>query len=398
MRRGARFYLRVKVPVDLCSILGRQQIWKALGTSERREAIRRYFPARAQLQATFEQARRLDLSADDARRMVTDWLHTLDRQTAQADFELCGPDLSEAMAELDQELFELRAGADVTTDAHRMLLANGWPARPHTIGRISTRRMVPISEPAGLDELMRRALIELTLRRRDRLHRRPAVGYDPMFGAQSVSSITLAGLIDRFTGDRASHLSHDHAIQYQALFRLLRELWGHGGVAIEVFLPLSAPARIQALAPAHLARGGRARAPARHSTHGPCHRQRLSQPAQHGGDEGMLPELAARLTGSSDVFEHLGRRPWASVNKITAHDGFTLQDLVSYNHKHNEANLEDNRDGTDANYSWNHGHEGPTDDPAITALRERQKCQTACNLDPRSASNFDPQGGCPGSA
>jgi isoamylase len=91
------------------------------------------------------------------------------------------------------------------------------------------------------------------------------------------------------------------------------------------------------------------------------------------GDEGMLPELASRLTGSSDVFEHLGRRPWASVNKITAHDGFTLEDLVSYDHKHNEANLEDNRDGTDANYSWNHGHEGPTDDPAITALRERQK-------------------------
>jgi isoamylase len=91
------------------------------------------------------------------------------------------------------------------------------------------------------------------------------------------------------------------------------------------------------------------------------------------GDEGMLPELASRLTGSSDVFEHLGRRPWASVNKITAHDGFTLQDLVSYNHKHNEANLEDNRDGTDANYSWNHGQEGPSDSPAISALRERQK-------------------------
>ncbi len=91
------------------------------------------------------------------------------------------------------------------------------------------------------------------------------------------------------------------------------------------------------------------------------------------GDEGMLPELASRLTGSSDIFEHLGRRPWASINKITAHDGFTLQDLVSYDHKHNEANHEDNRDGTDANYSWNHGHEGPTDDPEIAALRDRQK-------------------------
>ena len=91
------------------------------------------------------------------------------------------------------------------------------------------------------------------------------------------------------------------------------------------------------------------------------------------GDQGMLPELAARLTGSSDLFEHLGRRSWASVNKITAHDGFTLQDLVSYDRKHNAANFEDNRDGTDANYSWNHGHEGPTADPAIVALRQRQK-------------------------
>ena len=226
MRRGARFYLRVKVPVDLRSTLGRQQIWKALGTSDRREAIRRYFPARAQLEATFEQARRLQLSPEDARRMVTEWLHTLDRQTAPADFELCGPDLSEAMAEVDQELFELRAGADVSTEAHRMLIQNGWPARPHKVGPINTRHMVPVAEPAGLDELVRRALVEHTLRRRDRLHRKPSASYDPMFAAQPVSSITLAGLIDRFTGDRASHLSHDHAIQYQALFRLLRELWG----------------------------------------------------------------------------------------------------------------------------------------------------------------------------
>ncbi|MEM7023232.1 MAG: glycogen debranching enzyme GlgX, partial [Pseudomonadota bacterium] len=91
------------------------------------------------------------------------------------------------------------------------------------------------------------------------------------------------------------------------------------------------------------------------------------------GDEGMLPELAGRLAGSSDFFEHQGRRPWASVNKITSHDGFTLQDVVSYDRKHNEANLESNHDGHGANNSWNHGVEGPTDDPAVTALRERQK-------------------------
>ena len=83
--------------------------------------------------------------------------------------------------------------------------------------------------------------------------------------------------------------------------------------------------------------------------------------------------LASRLAGSADLFNKRGRRPWASVNFVTAHDGFTLNDLVSYNDKHNEANGEDNRDGNSHNRSWNCGAEGPTDDPAIRALRERQK-------------------------
>jgi isoamylase len=91
------------------------------------------------------------------------------------------------------------------------------------------------------------------------------------------------------------------------------------------------------------------------------------------GDEGKLPELAKRITGSGDLFNRRGRKPWASVNFVTAHDGFTLHDLVSYNDKHNEANGEDNRDGHSHNHSWNHGVEGPTDDPEISALRDRQK-------------------------
>jgi isoamylase len=90
------------------------------------------------------------------------------------------------------------------------------------------------------------------------------------------------------------------------------------------------------------------------------------------GDPGQVAELAYRLTGSSDLYEMGGRRPYASVNFVTAHDGFTLADLVSYNEKHNEANGEANRDGTDDNGSWNCGVEGPTDDPTIIALRERQ--------------------------
>jgi isoamylase len=79
------------------------------------------------------------------------------------------------------------------------------------------------------------------------------------------------------------------------------------------------------------------------------------------------------VTGSGDLFNRRGRKPWASVNFVTAHDGFTLNDLVSYDHKHNEANGEDNRDGHSDNKSWNHGAEGPTDNPEIIALRERQK-------------------------
>jgi isoamylase len=83
--------------------------------------------------------------------------------------------------------------------------------------------------------------------------------------------------------------------------------------------------------------------------------------------------FASRFTGSSDLYESDGRHPFASINFITAHDGFTLNDLVSYNEKHNEANQEGNRDGTDDNRSWNHGVEGPADDPEIIELREREK-------------------------
>ncbi|MGA3251321.1 MAG: glycogen debranching protein GlgX [Paraburkholderia sp.] len=91
------------------------------------------------------------------------------------------------------------------------------------------------------------------------------------------------------------------------------------------------------------------------------------------GDEGIVPDLARRLTGSGDKFNRRGRRPWASVNFIAAHDGFTTNDLVSYNDKHNEANGEDNKDGHSDNKSWNFGVEGPTDDADIRQQRERQK-------------------------
>lgn len=91
------------------------------------------------------------------------------------------------------------------------------------------------------------------------------------------------------------------------------------------------------------------------------------------GADSMLGEFALRFTGSPDLYEGNNRKPSASINFVTAHDGFTLHDLVSYNEKHNEANGEDNRDGENHNRSWNCGEEGPTDSPEITELRERQK-------------------------
>ena len=91
------------------------------------------------------------------------------------------------------------------------------------------------------------------------------------------------------------------------------------------------------------------------------------------GDEGRIGEMGYRLTGSPDLYRHNGRRPYASINFVTAHDGFTLNDLVRYNEKHNEANGDGNKDGDSNNLSWNCGVEGPTDESQINALRERQR-------------------------
>src|SRR2546423_10394691 len=98
------------------------------------------------------------------------------------------------------------------------------------------------------------------------------------------------------------------------------------------------------------------------------------------GEPATLAEFASRFTGSSDLYQDDGRRPYASINFITAHDGFTLHDLVSYNEKHNEANGEDNQDGESHNRSWNCGVEGATDEPEVTRLRERQKRNFLCTL------------------
>ncbi|MDB6095452.1 MAG: isoamylase [Verrucomicrobia bacterium] len=98
------------------------------------------------------------------------------------------------------------------------------------------------------------------------------------------------------------------------------------------------------------------------------------------GESGLLSAIAHRLSGSADLYQGQDRTPSASINFITAHDGFTLEDLVSYNEKHNEANKDDNRDGSNHNDSWNCGAEGPTEDSEIVALRERQKRNLWCTL------------------
>ena len=98
------------------------------------------------------------------------------------------------------------------------------------------------------------------------------------------------------------------------------------------------------------------------------------------GDPGQTAEMAAKVLGSAPTYEHSGRKPWASINFLTAHDGFTLRDLVSFNHKHNEANGEDNRDGHSHNVSWNHGVEGKTSDQGILDLRLRQRMNMLATL------------------
>ena len=103
------------------------------------------------------------------------------------------------------------------------------------------------------------------------------------------------------------------------------------------------------------------------------HKYRDTMRAYWKGDGGLIGEFAQRFTGSSDLYNRSSRRPYASINFVAAHDGFTLADVVSYNDKHNEANGEENRDGHSHNLSWNCGVEGPSDDAQVLALRARQQ-------------------------
>jgi integrase len=246
MARGRRWYLRAKVPVDLGGFLGRQEIWRSLGTGDHAAAVKLYRRARADLDAWFDQQRRRRDAGErlngEAPRLVTQWFHQQERRAAHTDFALSGELLHEALAEVEQDLVDLlagEAGADVEAVVNAVLLANGWPARAHTVGSISTQRTkvaeAPDEHRAALSGSVRQGLVELARRRRDRLQGRPHVGYDPLFNVAVVQSgakrdgtdgITLGELIEQFSADKTARLSPGKVTEYHALFRLLRDAWG----------------------------------------------------------------------------------------------------------------------------------------------------------------------------
>ncbi|HET6519983.1 MAG TPA: DUF6538 domain-containing protein, partial [Geminicoccaceae bacterium] len=246
VRRGARYYVRVRIPLDLVETIGRTEVWKSLKTADFREAVRKYFPARAALQETLQEARRRaangKLSVDEALRIVQAWLRETDRKAATADFGLFADDLRDALAETEQDLRGLIEGEDaesVQGALDRALIAAGWPARPHHVGSIATKRVrvADAEPPAELVELARRSLIEMARRRLDRLQGRPGTPVDPLFangaavhpvanGHEGAGGLTIGELIAEFSAERAPGLKAKTTLDYGMLFRALRELWG----------------------------------------------------------------------------------------------------------------------------------------------------------------------------
>ena len=241
MRRRERwFYVRTKVPVDLIPFLGRREVWRSLKTADHREAVRRYHPALAKLGQEFEDARRRRDAGDrlngEMPRLVLDWFRRSEQ--AHADFDLTGEALRDAIGETEQLLYELTAdGAeeDVSAVIDRVLIDAGWPARRHAVGSIKTRRMVADGEvPSSLHGLVRRALIESARRRLDRLQGQPARPVDTLFNGAAVhpvaqddqTGLTLAELIEQFETETTPRIGFSKRVEYQALFRALRDVWG----------------------------------------------------------------------------------------------------------------------------------------------------------------------------
>jgi len=210
MRRKARWYLRVKIPVDLKSFLHPQQeVWRSLKTGDHSVAVKRYRRARALLDQWFDQQRRRRDARErldgEAPRFVVDWFRETDRRIAHADFGLFDDLLHEALGETEQDLLELRNGGadeEVSAAVNKILIANGWPVRPHTVGSISTGR-TKYADASNEEhkDLARRALIELARRSRDRLQGIPARPVDPLFKGAPSPGLSSAS---RRTGPRGS--------------------------------------------------------------------------------------------------------------------------------------------------------------------------------------------------
>jgi hypothetical protein len=180
VRRKARWYLRSRIPADLTDFLKRAEVWRSLGTVEYREAIRRYPSARLTLQRWFDQQRaRRDAGeklSGAVPGLVAGWFHAQEHRAAHLDCALCGDDLLDALGETEAVLADLLAGeggADVQSAIDQFLINAGWPSRPHVVGAIATKRGTVADGPdehrAALAELVRRALIEMAGRPRERL-------------------------------------------------------------------------------------------------------------------------------------------------------------------------------------------------------------------------------------
>jgi integrase len=243
VRRQARWYLRSRVPADLTDFLKRAEVWRSLGTVEYSQALRRYTTARLTLQRWFDQQRRRRDAGEklngQAPGLVANWFQAQEQQTAYLDFDLSGDDLFDALAETEAVLADLlagEAGTEVQAAVDQILLANGWSGRPHVIGSIRTRKTkvadAPDEHRAALTDLIRRALVELARRRRDRLQGIPARPVDQLFdsvqpGAKDTGQdALLSHVAESWIEECGPGWANATQIEFRAAARMLQEALG----------------------------------------------------------------------------------------------------------------------------------------------------------------------------
>lgn len=206
MRRGTRWYLRVRVPDDLVAVLDQREIWKSLGTGDHRDAKRLYLDERAKMERGFARAREgiAALSEDEIKVMVVDWFRRVDREMTGADFNSRGAALKEALENAivdEDELLnghELEMLRSVQSVADAILIENDWPGKPHRVRKIKSRAQVAIVDKASdqyatMCDHVRRAMVEVSRRQQDRLKGNPAgTAFDPLFADGSTGGVPVA--------------------------------------------------------------------------------------------------------------------------------------------------------------------------------------------------------------